>query len=141
MGYVQNGVDDVVFLNIIYANNVLANIHVSWLDPHKIRKITIVGSKKMVVYDDIAENKIAIYDKGIDIMADLGNNMDFDCPEDFSFNHRSGNVFLPKIDWQEPLKVEIDHFVECILKGIDCLTGVKHAKEVVKILSKGCNNS
>ena len=141
MGYVQNGVDDVVFLNIIYANNVLANIHVSWLDPHKIRKITIVGSKKMVVYDDIAENKIAIYDKGIDIMADLGNNMDFDCPEDFSFNHRSGNVFLPKIDWQEPLKVEIDHFVECILKGIDCLTGVKHAKEVVKILSKGSYNS
>jgi len=69
MAYVQQGIDDVVFLNITYPNGVLVNIHVSWLDPHKIRRMTIVGSEKMVVYDDIAENKIAIYDKGIDRMA------------------------------------------------------------------------
>jgi len=135
MDYVQNGVDDVVFMNIIYHNNIMANIHVSWLDPHKIRKMTVVGSKKMVVYDDIAENKIAIYDKGIDRMAVLGEHMDFDDPSTFTFNHRSGDVVLPKIKWQEPLKVEIEHFVDCILNGTECLTGIEHAKQVVKILS------
>ena len=136
MDYVQSGVDDVVFLNIIYPNKVIANIHVSWLDPHKIRKMTIVGSKKMVVYDDIAENKIAIYDKGIDRMAVLGENMDFDNPNAFQFNHRSGDVVLPKVNWVEPLKTEIAHFVDCIRNGIKCISGVEHAKKVVDVLSK-----
>lgn len=137
MDYVQNGVHDVVFMNIVYPNNVMTNIHVSWLDPHKIRRMTVVGSKKMVVYDDIAENKIAIYDKGIDRMAVLGKHMDFDNPSTFNFNHRSGDVVLPKINWQEPLKVEIEHFVNCIQNGTACLTGVEHSKKVVSILSAG----
>lgn len=137
MAYVQEGVDDVVFLNIIYPNNIMANIHVSWLDPHKIRRITGVGSKKMVVYDDIAENKVAIYDKGIDRMAVLGEQMDFDDPSTFFFNHRSGDVVLPKIKWQEPLKIEIEHFVDCIQNGTPCLTDASHAKQVVNILSSG----
>ena len=135
MDYVQNGVDDVVFLNVVYPDNIMANIHVSWLDPHKVRQMTVVGSKKMVVYDDIAENKIAIFDKGIDRMAILGENMDFDKPNDFQFNHRSGDVVLPKIAWQEPLKVEIAHFIDCIQNGTECITGVEHAKKVVQILS------
>lgn len=135
MAYVQNGVDDVVFLNIIYSNKVMANIHVSWLDPHKIRRMTIVGSEKMVVYDDIAENKIAIYDKGIDRMAALGENMDFDNHRTINFNHRSGDLVLPKIEWQEPLKVEIEHFLDCIQNGTQCLTNVKHALGVIRILS------
>lgn len=135
MDYIQNGVEDVVFLNVVYPNNIMANIHVSWLDPHKVRQMTVVGSEKMVVYDDIAENKIAIFDKGIDRMAVLGENMDFDKPNDFQFNHRSGDVVLPKIAWQEPLKVEIEHFVDCIQNGTECITGVEHAKKVVQILS------
>ena len=139
MDYVQKGIDDVVFMNIEYPDNVLANIHVSWLDPHKIRRMTVVGSEKMVVYDDIAGNKIAIYDKGIDRMAVLGEHMDFDDPSTFTFNHRSGDVVLPKIKWQEPLKVEIEHFVDCILNGTKCLTGVDHAQNVVKILSVASN--
>ena len=73
VGYIQDNVDDVVFLNIFYPNKVMANIHVSWLDPLKIRAMVVVGSKKMVVYDDVADNKIAIYDKGIDATAVLGN--------------------------------------------------------------------
>jgi len=109
---------------------------VSWLDPHKVRQMTVVGSKKMVVYDDIAENKIAIFDKGIDRMAVLGENMDFDKPNDFQFNHRSGDVVLPKIGWQEPLKMEIAHFIDCIQNGTECITGVEHAKKVVGILSR-----
>ncbi len=132
---IQKGVDDVVFLNVRYPGKILANIHVSWLDPHKIRRITIVGSKKMVVYDDMAENKIIIFDKGIDPKAKLGENMDFDVPGFQTFSHRSGDILLPKLEFKEPLKVEIDHFMDCILKGSDCLTGPNHALEVVRILS------
>jgi len=135
MAYVQSGVDDVVFLSIVYPDKVMANIHVSWLDPHKIRQMTVVGSKKMVVYDDIAENKIAIYDKGIDRMAALGENMDFDNHNTINFNYRSGDLVFPKIEWQEPLKVEIGHFIDCIQNGSSCITGVDHARKVVRILS------
>ena len=135
MDYIQKGVQDVVFLNVVYPHDIMANIHVSWLDPHKVRQMTVVGSEKMVVYDDIAENKIAVYDKGIDRMAVLGKNMDFDKPNDFQFNHRSGDVVLPKIEWEEPLKVEIAHFIDCIQNGTECITGVEHSKKVVQILS------
>lgn len=135
MDYVQNKIDDVAFMNIYYPDKVMAHIHVSWLDPHKIRRMTVVGSKKMVVYDDVSENKIVIYDKGIDRMAVLGEHMDFDNPGIFSFNHRSGDVTLPKIEWQEPLKIEIEHFVDCICNGTECLTGLEHTKKVVSILS------
>ncbi|MBC8488135.1 MAG: Gfo/Idh/MocA family oxidoreductase [Bacteroidetes bacterium] len=135
--YVQKGIDDVVFMNITYPNNVMVNIHVSWLDPHKMRRMTIVGSEKMVVYDDIAENKIMIYDKGIDRIAVLGEHMDFDNPNTFSFNHRSGDVFIPKVKWVEPLKTEIEHFVNCIVNGTNCLTDADHARKVVKILEMG----
>ncbi len=134
MDFIQNGVDDVVFLNIVYPNKIMANIHVSWLDPNKVRCITVVGSKKMVVYDDVAENKISIYDKGIDLMAVLGENMDYDNQNFPVFNHRSGDVLLPRIDQQEPIKVEIDHFLDCIQDGVECITGTDHAKKVVGIL-------
>jgi len=135
MDYVQPGIDDVVFLNVVYPGKVMAHIHVSWLDPHKVRRTIVVGSKKMVVYDDIDENKIAIYDKGIDRMAVLGENMDFDNPDFLKFNHRSGDVLLPKIRFEEPLKLEIAHFLDCIQNGVECLTGTEHAKKVVEILS------
>jgi predicted dehydrogenase len=139
MAYIQNNIEDVVFLNLVYPGKIMAHIHVSWLDPHKIRQITVVGSKKMVVYDDIAENKIAIFDKGIDKKAVLGENMDFDKPNDFLFSHRSGDVLLPKLDWKEPLMVEINHFIDCIVNGTECLTGTEHAKKVVQILSMSKN--
>ena len=135
MDYVQAGIDDVVFLHIRYPGKVMAHIHVSWLDPHKVRQITVVGTKKMVVYDDVAENKIAIYDKGIDPKAILGQAMDYDQPPQSQFLHRSGDIILPKIVFREPLAVEIDHFLDCILKGMPCLTGPDHAREVVRILA------
>ena len=135
IGYIQENIDDVVFLNIIYPDRVMANIHVSWLDPHRVRSMTVVGSQKMVVYDDIAENKIAIFDKGIDRMAVLGENMDYDNQHFCTFNHRSGDVVLPKIDFKEPLKVEIEHFINCIQNGTKCITGTEHAKKVIGILA------
>ena len=134
MDYVQNGLDDVVFMNIHYPNNIMANIHVSWLDPNKIRKITVVGTKKMVVYDDIGKNKITIYDKGIDRKAVLGESMDFDNPLTFQFNHRNGDISIPNMKWIEPLKSEVQHFIDCILTKKSCLTGPEHAAKVVNIL-------
>jgi len=136
MSYVQEDVDDVVFLNIEYPNRVMANIHVSWLDPHKVRKITLVGKNKMVSYDDMAENKIAIYDKNIEKMAVLGKDMDFDTPSpSFEFQYRSGDILLPKINFKEPLKLEMEHFADCILNNAVCKTGIEHTKNVVRILA------
>jgi predicted dehydrogenase len=134
--YIQKGINDVAFMNIVYPNKVMANIHVSWLDPRKVRCMTVVGSKKMVVYDDVSEDKIIIYDKGIDSAAVLGENMDFDSPGYQIFKYRSGDIILPRINFEEPLKVEIDHFFDCIEKRIPCMTGMSHAIEVVRILSK-----
>ena len=97
--------------------------------------MVVVGSKKMVVYDDTAEEKVAIYDKGIDRMAVLGQNMDYDNREFSTFNHRSGDVLLPKIEFKEPLRVELEHFLDCIEQGIEPITGVDHARKVVQILA------
>ena len=135
MDYMQQGIEDVVFLHIVYPGKVMAHVHVSWLDPHKVRQMTVVGTKKMAVYDDVAENKIAIYDKGIEPKAVLGQRMDFDHPGPQQFTHRSGDILIPKVDFREPIKVEIDHFFDCIQKGATCLTGTDHAREVVRILS------
>jgi len=136
MDYIQKGIEDVVFLDIVYPNKIMAHIHVSWLDPNKTRRMTVVGSKKMVVYDDISDYKIAIYDKGIEPMARLGEKMDFDNPNILKFRHRSGDVILPMVDFIEPLNTEISHFIDCIENGFECLTGIEHALKVVKILSE-----
>src|SRR5438132_9914023 len=136
MAYMQEGIDDVVFLNLEYPGKVIANIHVSWLDPQKIRKMIIVGSRKMVVYDDVADTKIAVYDKGIDRKAILGENMDFDRPGPIPFNYRTGDILLPQIGLTEPLRVEAEHFRDCVLNSIQPLTGLKHARTVVSILER-----
>jgi predicted dehydrogenase len=136
MAYMQDGIDDVVFLSLEYPGKIIANIHVSWLDPQKVRKMIVVGSRKMVVYDDVAENKIAIYDKGIDRKAILGQNMDFDQPQLSQFNYRSGDILLPQIKFTEPLRVEAEHFSDCILNSCLPLTGLSHARTVVSILER-----
>ena len=136
MAYMQEGVDDVVFLSLEYPGKVIANIHVSWLDPQKVRKMIIVGSRKMVVYDDIAEHKIVIYDKGIDRRAILGENMDFDSPRPLQFDYRSGDILIPQVKFTEPLRVEAEHFADCIRISQEPLTGLQHARSVVSILER-----
>jgi predicted dehydrogenase len=136
MAYMQEGIDDVVFLSLEYPGKIIANIHVSWLDPQKVRKMIIVGSRKMIVYDDVADNKIAIYDKGIDRRAVLGEHMDFDNPHRLQFNYRSGDVLLPEVKFTEPLRLEAEHFRDCILSGKTPLTGTSHARKVVSILER-----
>lgn len=136
MDFIQNGIDDVVFLSIVYPQKIMAHIHVSWLDPQKVRKMIIVGSRKMVVYNDVADDKIAIFDKGIDKMAVLGQNMDFDNPRPEQFNYRSGDIVLPQIGFTEPLRAEAEHFADCIRSGKEPITGTRHAKNVVSILEQ-----
>ena len=137
MAYMQEGIDDVVFLNLEYPSRVIANVHVSWLDPQKVRKMIVVGSRKMVVYDDVADNKIAVYDKGIDRKAILGEHMDFDHPHPpQQFNYRSGDILLPQIGFSEPLRTEAEHFRECVLQKREPLTGITHARTVVSILER-----
>lgn len=136
MAYMQEGIDDVVFLSLTYPGKIMANIHVSWLDPQKVRKMIVVGSRKMVVYDDIADDKIAIYDKGIDRRAVLGENMDFDHTRPPEFNYRSGDILLPQVKFIEPLRVEAEHFLDCIKNKTTPLTGLAHARTVVSILEQ-----
>jgi predicted dehydrogenase len=140
MDFIQPGVQDVVFLSIVYPKKIIANIHVSWLDPQKVRKMIIVGSRKMVVYDDVADDKIAVYDKGIDRMAVLGQHMDFDHPRPDQFSYRSGDLLFPQIKFTEPLRDEAEHFVECIRNGASPITGVPHARNVVSILEQAEQN-
>ena len=134
MDFIQPGIEDVTFLQITYPGKIIAQVHVSWLDPHKVREMTVVGSKKMVIYDDVSDNKIAIYDMGIEAKAVLGERMDYDKPVPQQFVHRSGDIHIPKITFREPLQVEIDHFLDCIEGKSECLTGPAHAREVVRIL-------
>jgi predicted dehydrogenase len=136
MDFIQNGINDVVFLSIVYPQKIIANIHVSWLDPQKVRKMIIVGSRKMVVYDDVAEDKIAIYDKGIDKRAILGQNMDFDNPRPEEFSYRSGDILMPQVHFTEPLHSEAESFVKCMRNGEKPITGIPHARNVVAILER-----
>lgn len=129
--YLQPGIADVVFLNLLFADNVRASVHVSWLDPNKVRRTTVVGSRKMAVYDDMAEGKIAIYDKGIDYYKP---EMAFDQPTPERLVYRTGDVLLPRIQSTEPLRRQAEHFIECVRTGATPKTGVRNAREVVSVL-------
>ncbi len=120
----KRGVEDVALLSLHFARNVIAFIHVSWLDPNKIRRTTIVGSRKMLVYDDTApQEKIRIYDKGVDV------HPYYDTFGEFQFSYRYGDIMIPRIDETEPLKAECEHFVDSILNGraprTDGLSGLR----------------
>jgi predicted dehydrogenase len=132
--YIQPGIEDVVFATMTWKNGVTAHIHVSWLDPGKIRRMTLVGSRKMVVYDDASDEKIRVLDKGIDRIPKVGEQMDYDNFNNYQILHRSGDIFIPKINFQEPLKVEINHFLDCINTGETPITGPKHARDVVEVM-------
>jgi predicted dehydrogenase len=98
---------DVAYMNLVFPNNISAYIHVSWLDPCKVRRITVVGSKKMVVLNDVEnEQKIKIYDKGVDAPDYTNGFGEFQC------NYRSGDIIIPKIRFTEPLRQECQVFIE-----------------------------
>ena len=129
MDYVQKGIDDVVFLNISYQDGIMANVHVSWLDPHKVRQITVVGEKKMIVYDDMEPSeKIKIYDKGISLTE----------PEEIHqllVKYRSGNMLAPNILPTEALKLEVSEFIDQVKSNSAYSDNdLTHGRYVVEIL-------
>lgn len=124
-------VEDVIFLTLHFPGNVLCHIHVSWLDPSKTREMTVVGSRKMIVYDDVAtEGKVRIYDKGAFRKGDPIYG-------EFQYKLHSGDIWIPRIDMQEPLKLECAHFIECIRQGKRPLTDGENGLRVVRALEAG----
>jgi predicted dehydrogenase len=106
--YIRSNVEDVVFLDMRFPGGEVAHIHVSWLDPHKVRRTTLVGSRKMVVFDDMEPaEKVRIYDKGVE-----PNGRFVGYAESLSL--RFGEVVVPAIQMREPLRVECEHFLECV---------------------------
>ena len=125
--YIQKNIEDVVFLSLHFSDGKMANIHLSWLDPHKVRKITIVGAKKMVVFDDMeASEKLKIYDKGV-------GSLSYDSYGEY-LSLRFGDITIPNIKMVEPLRAEAEHFIRCIELKEKPKTGGRDGLEVVKIL-------
>jgi predicted dehydrogenase len=129
MPCVFKGIHDVVYIDMMFPDNILAHIHVSWLDPCKVRRTTVVGSRKMVVYNDLeSSEKIKIYDKGVDKPPYT------DSFAEFQFNYRYGDVLIPNIRFGEPLRQECQHFLECIQNRCEPESGGRDGLEVVKVL-------
>ena len=132
--YIQPGIEDVVFATLTWDDRVTAHVHVSWLDPGKVRQMTLVGSRKMLVYDDVAEDKIRILDKGVDRVPRAGERMDYDRNDGYQLTQRAGDILLPRIQFKEPLQLEAAHFLDCLRTGAKPLTGGAHARDVVAVL-------
>jgi predicted dehydrogenase len=112
-GHYRKDIEDVAALNLSFSNGTVAFVHSSWLDPNKVRQTTIVGSKKMLVYNDTeTQEKIKIYDKGVEAPPY------YDSFGEFPFSYRYGDIFSPRIDDYEPLRAECNHFLECIEKNL-----------------------
>jgi predicted dehydrogenase len=110
--YLQSGIQDVVFLTIKYPGDKLAHVHVSWLDPHKTRKLTVVGSCQMAVFDDMEPaEKVRLYDKGVDLPSLAGDD------PAAGMKLRFGDICIPHLPGGEPLLAECQHFVDCIRDG------------------------
>jgi predicted dehydrogenase len=123
--YMRRPVEDVVFCYLRFPSGLMAHLHLSWLDPHKERRFTIVGSDKMATFDDMElEQKLVIYDKGFD--------------QDYSsygeYIARSGDVWSPHISNEEPLRIECKHFAECVRDGATPISDGRSGLRVVRVL-------
>jgi len=125
--YVREGIQDVVFCFLRFPSGVTAHLHLSWLDPHKERRITVVGAKRMATFDDMqTEGKLTLYDKGFDE----------DTRTWGEYIARSGDIYSPRLPNAEPLRLECEHFLACIRDGVqprsDGLSGLR----VVRVLER-----
>jgi predicted dehydrogenase len=126
---VQPTVEDVAYLTLMFPDGILTHVRVSWLDPSKTRRITVVGSEKMVTYDDVEPNeKIKVYDKGVEALKPP------DSFGEFQFNYRYGDIIAPFIEFQEPLRVEAEHFIECVREGTRPMTDGQAGLTVVSVI-------
>jgi predicted dehydrogenase len=125
--YIQKGIEDVAFLGLQFSDGKMANIHLSWLDPHKLRKITLVGSKKMAVFDDMeVSEKLKVYDKGV-------KNLSYDTYGEY-LSLRFGDITIPSVKMTEPLRAEAEHFIHSIESREEPKTGGRDGLKVVRIL-------
>jgi predicted dehydrogenase len=125
--YLRPGVEDVVFCFLRFPSGLCAHLHLSWLDPHKERRFTVVGSRRMATFDDMElERKLTVYDKGFDE----------DARGYGEYITRSGDIFSPRIPNLEPLRVECEHFVECIRRGAQPRSNGDSGLRVVRVLEQ-----
>ncbi|WP_428261171.1 Gfo/Idh/MocA family protein [Haliangium sp.] len=126
--YLRPGVEDVVFMHLAFPDRRMAHVHLSWLDPRKERRLTVVGSRKMVVFDDVSSEKLRIYDKG------------YEEPPGFTefgeyLTIRSSGVYIPHLPMTEPLARECAHFLDCLDSGQSPRSGAASALRVVRVLA------
>jgi predicted dehydrogenase len=123
--YMQEGIEDVVFCFMRFPSGLAAHMHLSWLDPHKERRFTVVGSQKMATFDDMElERKLTVYDKGFDEnWASYGE-----------YIARSGDTYSPRVPNDEPLRLECQHFVERVRDGGEPRSGGEAGLRVVRVL-------
>jgi len=135
--FLQPGIEDVCFASLRFASGVAASLHMSWIDPRKTRLMTVVGDRKMAVYDDVSQDqKIWLYDAGATRpqgAEDLGLGS-FASMGEFQWKTRAGDVLLPKIDMREPLLNEMEAFANACATGHPALTNAAHGLEVVRVL-------
>lgn len=130
--YINPDIEDVSLLTLEFHNNITGYIHNSWLDPNKIRKTTIVGSKKMLVYDDVEPiEKIKLYYKGVD------KPEHYDTFGEFQYTYRYGDIVIPMLKNNEPLRTELIHFTDCIVNAKKPISDGYSALRVIKILEAG----
>jgi predicted dehydrogenase len=123
--YMRPGIEDVVFAFMRFPSGLAAHLHLSWLDPHKERRLTVVGSRRMATFDDMEiERKLTVYDKGFDERADSWGE----------YIARSGASTSPRLSAAEPLRLEVEHFVHCIETGETPRSDGRSGLRVVRVL-------
>ena len=127
--HVTPGIEDVTNMSLMFRQKRFATIQSSWLEPRKVREMTIVGTRRMIVYDDLQNlEKIRIYDVRVE------RPPHYDTFAEFHYSYHYGDSYIPRIEQNEPLKVECQHFIDCIQSGSQPLTDGKKGLELVQIL-------
>ena len=125
--FIRDGIEDVVFCYLRFPSGVVAHMHLSWLDPHKMRKLTVVGRNKMAVFDDMElERKVTVYDKGTEQRAESYGE----------WRTRTGDIYIPKIPNDEPLRLECGHFLSLVAGDGDRLAAARDGAMVVRVLEQ-----
>jgi predicted dehydrogenase len=132
--YLKDGVEDVAFLDIELTEGMIANVRVSWLDAYKVRTLTLIGDEQMIVFDDLAPDwKLRVFDRGASYSATSAEARGAEFGE-FKAIVRDGEIRIPKVPAQEPLKEQVAHFIECCQTGATPETDVRAARRVVAVL-------
>jgi predicted dehydrogenase len=133
--FIGKGIDDVCFASLTFGSGIVGNFQCSWIDPRKVRLVTVVGDRKMAIYDDVSpDQKLQLADAGV--APDLHRTMgEFDSLGEFQWRTRVGDLLIPHIPMTEPLLVEMEAFGDACRTGTRPLTDGRHGRDVVRILA------